>query len=240
MQQIGRPREFNADEALSKIIELFWESGYEAIGLSDIIKATGLAKASLYAAFGNKQSMYLKALGYYELLIVDAEVIVLKSTRLEPLDRIAAFLTSPISAVRDHRDQRGCFLCNAAVDRASLDDETGKLVRRGYDKMHRAITATLGDVITDQSANVVEARAQLVLTIYSGLRVMARAGTSVEKMEDTKSEALATISALPVQPSWPSSSRQHHQIRKTHVYSVYRTRMPIWEPRHGVHEEEWD
>ena len=85
MQQPGRPREFDPDETLSKIMRLFWENGYEATGLSEITSVTGLGKASLYKAFGNKQSMYLKALKHYEGLMVDAAVAVLCSKDLAPL-----------------------------------------------------------------------------------------------------------------------------------------------------------
>ena len=133
MQQPGRPREFDPDETLAIIMQLFWEIGYEATGLSDIISATGLGKASLYKFFGNKHEIYLKALNHYEGLMVDAAVAVLRSENIAPLARIDAFLSSSIIAVRDHDDRRGCFLCNAAADRASLDGEFGSMVLRGYD-----------------------------------------------------------------------------------------------------------
>lgn len=190
MQQFGRPREFNVDETLSKIMELFWENGYEATGLSDLVKATGIGKASLYAAFGNKQAMYLKALTHYELLIVNAAVSVLKGQNLTPWERVNAYLSSPIIALRDHNDQRGCFLCNAAADRAALDEETGKLVRRGYNKMHIAIAGALIEALPGTSETITTTRAQLILTVYSGLRVMARSGVSINRMERAKDEVL--------------------------------------------------
>lgn len=178
MQQPGRPREFDPDEMLSKIMQLFWEHGYEATGLSDIIAVTGLGKASLYSAFGNKQQMYLKALARYESLMVDSAVAILRAPDRPPLDRIAAFLSAPVTAVRDTADRRGCFLCNAAADRASLDRETDALVLRGYAKMRAAIADALGTAFPDAGADHIAQRAQLVLTVYSGLRVMARSGMS--------------------------------------------------------------
>lgn len=193
MQQPGRPREFDPNEVLSKIMQLFWENGYEATGLSDIIAATGLGKASLYKAFGNKQSMYLKALTHYEQLIVDAAVVVLRSTDLGPIARIDAFLSSPIIAVRDHKDSRGCFLCNAAADRASLDEDTGTLVRHGYDKLRRAIASSLAEAFPERATEVIDVRAEVILTIYSGLRIMSRAGTPVHKMLATKDEVMRTL-----------------------------------------------
>lgn len=193
MQQLGRPREFDPDEILTKIMRLFWEHGYEATGLSDIIKATGLGKASLYSAFGNKQSMYLKALARYEKLVVDTGVAMLRASQTAPLARIEAFVSSPIAAVRDDADRRGCFLCNASADRASLDEDTAKLVRTGYDKMHRALVQSLGEAFPDLGADVITARARLVLTVYSGLRVMARSGIDIGALECARDALLQNI-----------------------------------------------
>jgi AcrR family transcriptional regulator len=194
MQSPGRPRKFDEDETLSKIMQLFWENGYEATGLSDIIKVTDLGKASLYKAFGNKQSMYVKALSNYERLMVDGAVVVLRSRELAPLERIDAFLSSPIVAVRDNNDRRGCFLCNAAADRASLDEETGTLVRRGYDKMRAAIAHSLSEAFPNLPQQTINTRAEVVLTTYSGLRVMSRTDIGADPLEAVKGEIMRTLS----------------------------------------------
>lgn len=193
MQQPGRPREFDPDETLAKIMQLFWENGYEATGLSDIIAATSLGKASLYKAFGNKHEIYLKALNHYEGLVVGAAVAVLRSTGTAPLGRIDAFLSLPIIAVRDHDDRRGCFLCNAAADRAALDLETKAMVQRGYNKMRMAIIASLSEAFPETPTDVIAVRAEVVLTVYSGLRIMARTGQSADTMLATKDEILRTL-----------------------------------------------
>lgn len=193
MQQPGRPREFDPDETLARIMRLFWENGYEATGLSDIIAETGLGKASLYKAFGNKHQMYLKALGHYEGLIVDAAVTVLRNAEMRAIGRIDAFLSSPIVAVRDHNDRRGCFLCNAAADRASLDPEIAAMVQRGYAKMRKAIIASLSEAFPRMSPGIIEIRAEIILTVYSGLRVMSRAGQPSEDMLKTKEEVMRLI-----------------------------------------------
>ena len=55
----GRPREYNEDNVMSALLGLFWDKGYEATSLSDIMTATGLRKGSLYSLFGGKRDMYL-------------------------------------------------------------------------------------------------------------------------------------------------------------------------------------
>src|ERR1700732_2907294 len=61
----GRPRAFDTDEALDRAMHLFWRKGYLGTSLSDLTGAIGINRPSLYAAFGNKESLYRKALQRY-------------------------------------------------------------------------------------------------------------------------------------------------------------------------------
>ena len=62
----GRPREFCVDGALAKALRVFWTKGYEGASLNDLTEAMGITRPSLYAAFGNKESLFRKALDVYE------------------------------------------------------------------------------------------------------------------------------------------------------------------------------
>ncbi len=62
----GRPREFDLDEALAAALRVFWTKGYEGASLTDLTEAMGITQPSLYAAFGNKESLFSKALDLYE------------------------------------------------------------------------------------------------------------------------------------------------------------------------------
>lgn len=63
---MGRPREFDVDEALETAMELFWRKGYEGTSLTDLTEGMGITKPSLYGVFGNKEGLFLKALERYE------------------------------------------------------------------------------------------------------------------------------------------------------------------------------
>ena len=62
----GRPREFDIDDALAAALRLFWTKGYDGASLTDLTEAMGITRPSLYAAFGNKESLFRKALDLYE------------------------------------------------------------------------------------------------------------------------------------------------------------------------------
>src|SRR5882762_6601443 len=62
----GRPREFCVDEALTAALRVFWQKGYDGASMTDLTEAMGITKPSLYAAFGNKEALFHKALDLYE------------------------------------------------------------------------------------------------------------------------------------------------------------------------------
>src|ERR1700738_1402218 len=64
--QLGRPRGFDADRALDRALAVFWRNGYEGASLPALTKAMGINRPSLYAAFGNKEALFRKAVERYE------------------------------------------------------------------------------------------------------------------------------------------------------------------------------
>lgn len=63
---IGRPRAFDSEKALEKALEVFWRKGYDGTSLADLTEAMCINKPSLYAAFGNKEQLFIKAIELYE------------------------------------------------------------------------------------------------------------------------------------------------------------------------------
>ena len=187
---IGRPREFDEETALAKILEVFWVKGFEGASLSDLVAATGLKKGSLYAAFGDKRAMYLKALALYDRTAIDGAVQLLTAAGT-PQKRIGQFLQSAIDAVAVEKDRRGCFLCNASVDQAVLDRQTENAVKASLGRLATALDTALSGLpagTTDSKRH--RAAAQHLLSVYFGLRVLAKAGHPVKALKDAKKAAL--------------------------------------------------
>ena len=191
---LGRPREFDEDEALQQVLDVFWAKGFEGASLSDLVAATGLKKGSLYAAFGDKRSLYLKALALYDQAAIRRAVRLLTGSG-SPEDRIGDFLQMAIDPVADRGDRRGCFLCNASVDQAILDARTESFVRESFKRLGRALAVALSQLAKRPSDDAwCESEAQQLLAVYFGLRVLAKGGHPVASLTDAKKAALSGLS----------------------------------------------
>lgn len=194
---MGRPREFDKEEALAKILDVFWAKGFEGTSMSDLETATGLRKGSLYAAYGDKRAMYLKALALYGRTAID------KAERLltgidAPERRVGKFLQSAIDAVAIENDRRGCFLCNASIDQAALNPETRRSVNGSLERLRRLLEEALSELNAIDN-NRRRAAAQHLLSVYFGLHVLARAGQPVRLLKAARDAALRSV--LPIEQS---------------------------------------
>lgn len=199
---MGRPRKFNERDVLVSVMSIFWEKGFEGTAMSDLVTATGLKKGSLYGAFGDKRTLYLKALAFYDETEVSLAVDLLRGRvqgdGLEAPDagyqRIAALLQAVIDAVVVRGDRRGCLLCNAAVDQAPLNPATERSVTASLATMEAAFVEAVR-AIPDLIASVEEGRriARHLQSVYFGMRVLAKAGATEEVLQDAKSGALAGL-----------------------------------------------
>lgn len=127
----GRPREFDIDKALDRAMKVFWRKGYEGASLPDLTKAMRINRPSLYAAFGDKEALFRKALDRYAAGPADY----IRQAMEAPTARSAAeqLLAGAIDLLTDPRNPRGCL----AVQGALACGEKAEGVRREL-VMHRA------------------------------------------------------------------------------------------------------
>jgi TetR/AcrR family transcriptional regulator, transcriptional repressor for nem operon len=176
---MGRPREFDIDEALTRAMDVFWAKGYEGASLHDLLAAMSIARGSLYKAFHDKRGIYLAALDYYDRTVVEENVRRLGNTKAgDGAERVRRFLNSARELVADDPERRGCFMCNAAIDQASLDPEIQGRVMAMMKRLEQAIGAALRQSRTARAWPVkrrAEAARQ-ILSSYMGLTVLAKSG----------------------------------------------------------------
>src|SRR5216117_1829593 len=110
---MGRPRAFDVDKALERALRMFWRKGFEGTSLSDLTKAMGINRPSLYAAFGNKEALFRKTIDHY----VEGPASHFRRALQEPTARavVERLLRGSIDLVTDSRNPRGCFMVQSAL-----------------------------------------------------------------------------------------------------------------------------
>ncbi len=184
---MARPRTFDLPTARRAVMDAFWAAGYEATSLAVLMAATSLHKGSLYAAFGDKPSMFRAALAAYEQSEVRGAAEMMRD--LPGREAIASFLALPAASVAAG-DRRGCFFCNALQETASIDPEAQAMLRTSRDILARAIAEALFRLEPGRLPDA--ARVDGILAVYIGLRALARGGTDAARLAEIGARAAET------------------------------------------------
>lgn len=186
----GRPREFDVEEALAAALRVFWEKGYDAASLTDLTEAMGITRPSLYAAFGNKEALFKRALDLYETeklayvrSALDAATARGVAQRL--LDGAITNITSECPGCLGVIASVSCRSPNSPIqkDVKALAQSTRAAM---IERMQRAIDE--GDFIVPVEA---EAMTQYLMAVMQGMAVQAGAGSSREHLQQVADATLA-------------------------------------------------
>ena len=118
---MGRPREFDEQQALDAALQVFWDKGYEGSSLADLIAAMGISKSSFYDTFESKHALFLAALDRYNEDGSGGEVARLIEGAASVRAGIAAVFEGVIERMAGQGNRRGCFVHNCAVEVAPHD-----------------------------------------------------------------------------------------------------------------------
>ena len=189
---MARPRSFDSGEVLDKAKAVFWAKGYEGSSISELAAATGLRTGSLYNAFGDKHSLYLKALDRYGEKEVAAAVSWIARQDCRGAEAVAGFLKMIAAQVESGAYSNGCFLCNAAADQAAHDPAIAARVSANMGPLRQVFHERLkSDPRTADAAAIL---ADFALAAYLGMFVMIRGGADGQMVRRAVSVASAALS----------------------------------------------
>ena len=193
---MARPREFDEGTVLDAVVLCFWKNGYDATSVKDLVAETGITAASLYNAFGDKRSIYQKALDHYvESSIADR---IRRCEELPPLAGIEAFFEEIVRRSLSDRDRKGCMLVNAALDVAPHDPDFRIVVGEVLLRMEAFFLRRIEIGQSDGSINTMMPASNLarnLLGILMGIRVLARVRPERSLLEGVLAPALALLHA---------------------------------------------
>ncbi|RAP74504.1 TetR/AcrR family transcriptional regulator [Paenibacillus montanisoli] len=123
---MARSKEFDEDAVLLKAMRLFWEQGYEKTSMANLVEHMGVHKRSLYDTFGDKHSLYIKALQRYSKMMEDKRIPV---DNLSAAEAIRLLLETALRPMNE-ATPKGCLLVNTAVELALNDPECKEWVNQ--------------------------------------------------------------------------------------------------------------
>ncbi|WP_166332705.1 TetR/AcrR family transcriptional regulator [Sphingobacterium chungjuense] len=190
-----RHKDFNEEEVLRKAIQIFWEKGYYATSMHDLIDTLGIGRSSIYHAYGDKHSLFIKALELYQ---IDGTARLINIIESAPSVKtgIKNLLDTVISDIFENRFPAGCFKVNSEVELANHDTDIQKLL---YDDdliletaLYEAIKGGQVNQEIDKAKDAL-ATARFFMNTVAGMRVYAKFRKDRKLFEDIAKTALSVI-----------------------------------------------
>jgi AcrR family transcriptional regulator len=142
---MARPCAYDREDLLRCATALFWERGFAGTSVDDVVRATGVSRSSLYAAFPDKSALFLAVLEHYLDTVTRG-----KLERLAQEKRAALAIRRFLLDIADQRPSanapaRGCLLTNTAVEIGTQEEEIAELVRKAFARLERALADRLDE-----------------------------------------------------------------------------------------------
>jgi TetR/AcrR family transcriptional regulator, transcriptional repressor for nem operon len=138
---MARLREFDIDEVMEAVINAFWERGYEATSLADLMEVTGLQKGSIYKAFGDKRSLFIKALQCYLDRIYSLTREMLSNP--SPQQALTSWFELLSDTAANPEANKGCFALNSLIEMAPHDADVAQMLEYQFSRIGKLLESTL-------------------------------------------------------------------------------------------------
>jgi len=191
---MGRPYEFDRRETLSKAMDLFWEKGYKATSIQDLVDRMGIKRGSIYNTYGDKHSLFIAAVEYYAEEVTSKSIDVLESPG-SPLENIKLFFENILNTP-SNRKTRGCLISNTVVELAPHDEKVAETVGYILEKIQTAFlnclnkAVELGELPKDTDTQVLS---HFLATSTHGLIVTGKSVAYAKQMKDVVNVILSTL-----------------------------------------------
>jgi AcrR family transcriptional regulator len=189
----GRPRAFDEDQALDGAIDVFWRLGYEGASLTELTRAMGINKPSMYAVFGSKEELFVRALQRYGLLYrVRLDAVLAKSTTYEVLE---SYLRS-VAELATRGSVAGCLSIQGGLSCAPDNARIPRLLAEYRQGLEDTVAKALSQTVDATQHGVdTAALAGYAVTVGQGIAVHAAAGVTSARLDAVVDVALAGLAS---------------------------------------------
>ncbi|MDR0213967.1 MAG: TetR/AcrR family transcriptional regulator [Comamonas sp.] len=192
-----RPKEFEPDEIADAAMQVFWQRGYAATSIQDLVQGTGLSRSSLYSTFESKQGLYERALQRYSA-ITTANVELLSGAG-PAKDLIERLLKQVAESELSDPLQRGCLVANASLELAAHDETVAGLVALNLQRLQQALEALIERGINNgelASTLAPRALARFFVNTIQGMRVLGKGSPVAQRRQSFKDVIAVALSTL--------------------------------------------
>jgi AcrR family transcriptional regulator len=181
---VGRPRSFDVDRALDQALQVFRRKGYEGASLSDLTEAMGINRPSLYAAFGDKETLFRKALDRYGMMVQCMMDEALKKKTARAV--VESFLREAIEMQTHPGSPPGCLTVHGALACGDESESIRKELTCRRDQAEAAIRERFKRAKKERDlpadCNPADL-ARYVATVMQGMAVQAAGGATRSELQ---------------------------------------------------------
>lgn len=193
---VARPRSFDETGVLRAVRDRFWASGYAGTSIDEVAAATGLGKGSLYGAFGDKRSLFLRVFNDHGNDLLDAVREALEGPDSGAYERLEAHVLAVARATGNDTARRGCLVAKGTAELSVDEPAVAASALRTFD----AIEGLLASCVEAAQRNRdIDPKADprqlagLLLAVLRGMEALGRAGKSKAALIDIADAAVGLL-----------------------------------------------
>ncbi len=206
-------KHFETEDVLDRAMGVFWQRGYEATSIQDLVAATGLNRGSLYATFRDKKQLFLAVLAYYAERVGSPLIATLADP--DPRHAIERMFAAILQRTSDPTQPRGCLITNTALECPGSGDEINRTIATWISHQEAALYQVLlraqatGALPRTQDCR---ALARFFVGVAQGLNVMHKAMADPAVLQDMVHMAMQVWDSSSVPPSKRRTRPQRQRV----------------------------
>jgi TetR/AcrR family transcriptional regulator, transcriptional repressor for nem operon len=191
---MARTKEFDEQHILNKAVDLFWMKGYNATSAQDLVEVLGISRSSLYSTYGDKHSLFIKALQHYRQQMIQHMINTVDHS--EDVEQTIKNVFNSIKQEASNKNPKGCLMVNSAIELVQDDSKVAKIVDAMMLDLEDALCRAVKkgqDEGKFSTTHTARSLARFLMNSINGLRVAAKSNAGKKVLDDIVNISLFTL-----------------------------------------------